>query len=63
MFFQYGKPEEEQVIFTYFTICNDTSEALRFGQVHTDEALVLGSRQMHAYSWRTHKHHEQVHDT
>ncbi|XP_072031129.1 intermembrane lipid transfer protein VPS13B-like isoform X1 [Amphiura filiformis] len=56
---QYGKAEEEQVLFTYFTICNDTSEALRFGQVHTDEALVLGSRQMHAYSWRTHKHHEQ----
>ncbi|XP_033123358.1 vacuolar protein sorting-associated protein 13B-like [Anneissia japonica] len=52
---QYKEKEREELVLTYYTICNDTVETLRFGQVHTDESIVLPCRQMHAYSWRTHK--------
>ncbi|XP_068695500.1 intermembrane lipid transfer protein VPS13B-like isoform X2 [Montipora foliosa] len=50
---QAGSRDVDRIIFNHYIICNDTHEALRFGQVHTDESLLLGSRQTHAYSWRT----------
>ncbi|XP_071944934.1 intermembrane lipid transfer protein VPS13B-like [Antedon mediterranea] len=52
---QYKQKDKEELVLTYYTICNDTVETLRFGQVHTDESIVLKCREMHAYSWRTHK--------
>jgi hypothetical protein len=44
-----------QVIVTRYVICNDMTCPLRFGQALTDEDILLGSRQCHFYSWRTHK--------
>ncbi|XP_070535266.1 intermembrane lipid transfer protein VPS13B-like [Ptychodera flava] len=58
---QNKKPDMEEQLFNYYVICNDTQETLRLGQVSTDEAIVLESRQMHAYSWRTHKSQQQLH--
>ncbi|WAR00328.1 VP13B-like protein [Mya arenaria] len=46
---------EDSVIFSHYVICNDTQHALRFGQVGTDENLVLQPREMHQYSWRSQK--------
>lgn len=45
----------EEVIFGHYVICNDTQQPIRFGQVGTDENLVLQPREMHQYGWRTHK--------
>nr|XP_002741992.1 PREDICTED: vacuolar protein sorting-associated protein 13B-like [Saccoglossus kowalevskii] len=58
---QNNKPEKEQLLYNYYVICNDTQETLRFGQVSTDESIILESRKMHAYSWRTHKSAQQLH--
>jgi hypothetical protein len=44
-----------QIIVSRYVICNDMTRPLRFGQALTDEDLLLGSRQCHFYSWRTHK--------
>ncbi|XP_035658997.1 vacuolar protein sorting-associated protein 13B-like isoform X1 [Branchiostoma floridae] len=49
------KTDDERLILNYFVICNDTQETIRFGQVDTDENVILCSRRMHGYSWRTHK--------
>jgi hypothetical protein len=38
-----------------YIICNDLTRPLRFGQALTDEDILLGSRQCHFYSWRTHR--------
>lgn len=38
-----------------YVICNDTTHPIRFGQALTDEDILLGSRQCHFYSWRTHR--------
>lgn len=58
--FQNLKPEAERLFYGYYLICNATNQALRFGQVHTDESVVLKSSEMHEYSWRTHKKEKQV---
>ncbi|CAH1773157.1 unnamed protein product [Owenia fusiformis] len=42
-------------VMNYIIVCNDTQDALRFGQVDTDECVVIQSRQMHSYSWRSHR--------
>jgi len=45
----------DSVVFSHYVVCNDTQCALRFGQAGTDENLVIQPREMHQYSWRTHK--------
>ncbi|XP_033726572.1 vacuolar protein sorting-associated protein 13B-like isoform X2 [Pecten maximus] len=56
-----GNEEQSQVVNSYYVISNDTHHSIRFGQVGTDENLVLMSRRMHCYSWRTHKSKQQLH--
>ncbi|KAK3850769.1 hypothetical protein Pcinc_042542 [Petrolisthes cinctipes] len=54
--------KKSPVIFmTNYLICNDMSDAIRFGQVGTDESLLLGSRGLHLYCWRTHKLPPRLH--
>ncbi|KAI1243537.1 hypothetical protein IHE44_0001167 [Lamprotornis superbus] len=36
-------PEAEEFVFSHFVICNDTQETLRFGQVDTDENILLAT--------------------
>ncbi|XP_056617879.1 intermembrane lipid transfer protein VPS13B-like isoform X2 [Triplophysa dalaica] len=54
-------PDAEELIFSHYVICNDTQEVLRFGQVDTDENILLHSNQSHQYSWRTHKSPQLLH--
>nr|XP_014343547.1 PREDICTED: vacuolar protein sorting-associated protein 13B [Latimeria chalumnae] len=54
-------PEAEELIFSHFVICNDTQETLRFGQVDTDENILLASLHSHQYSWRSHKSPQLLH--
>nr|XP_033789038.1 vacuolar protein sorting-associated protein 13B isoform X2 [Geotrypetes seraphini] len=54
-------PEVEELIFSHFVICNDTQETLRFGQVDTDENVVLASLHSHQYCWRSHKSPQLLH--
>ncbi|XP_039184818.1 vacuolar protein sorting-associated protein 13B isoform X2 [Crotalus tigris] len=54
-------PEAEQLVFSHFVICNDTQETLRFGQVDTDENVLLESLHSHHYSWRSHKSPQLLH--
>lgn len=49
------KPEAEELIFSHYVVCNDTQETLCFGQLDTDESVVLSSGQSHQYCWRSHK--------
>lgn len=56
--FQNQYPESEELVFSHFVICNDTQETLRFGQVDTDENVLLSSQHSHQYSWRSHKSHQ-----
>lgn len=51
----FSYPEVEELVFSHFVICNDTQETLRFGQVDTDENILLASLHSHQYSWRSHK--------
>nr|XP_053626537.1 intermembrane lipid transfer protein VPS13B-like [Cherax quadricarinatus] len=54
--------KKSPVIFmTNYLICNDTLETIRFGQVGTDENVLLTSRSMHLYCWRSHKLSPQLH--
>lgn len=55
VFFQNGNPEAEELLYSHYVICNDTHETLRFGQVDTDENVLLASLHSHQYSWRSHK--------
>lgn len=55
VFFQNGSPEAEELVYSHYVICNDTHETLRFGQVDTDENVLLASLHSHQYSWRSHK--------
>ncbi|KAK6186959.1 hypothetical protein SNE40_006214 [Patella caerulea] len=48
-------------IFSHYIICNDTQQTLHFGQVGTDENIVLQSRQMYKYNWRSHKIKQALH--
>lgn len=52
---QNGKSEAEELVLSHYVICNDTHETLRFGQVDTDENVLLASLHSHQYSWRSHK--------
>ncbi|KAI7806135.1 putative vacuolar protein sorting-associated protein 13B-like [Triplophysa rosa] len=54
-------PDAEELIFSHYVICNDTQEVLRFGQVDTDENILLHNNQSHQYSWRTHKSPQLLH--
>lgn len=49
------------IYMTNYLICNDTLETIRFGQVGTDENILLGSRGIHLYSWRSHKYPPLLH--
>ncbi|XP_035828543.1 vacuolar protein sorting-associated protein 13B [Aplysia californica] len=49
------------LIFSHYVICNSTTSALRFGQAGTDENILLKSREMFAYSWRTHTAPQLLH--
>lgn len=53
--------ENEQIFMNYYAICNDTQETIRFGQVDMHENVILRSREMHTYSWRTHKSKQLLH--
>lgn len=55
VFCQNGDPEAEELVYSHYVICNDTHETLRFGQVDTDENVLLASLHSHQYSWRSHK--------
>ncbi|KAJ8322323.1 hypothetical protein KUTeg_000794 [Tegillarca granosa] len=50
-----------KVVMSHYVICNDTCHPVRFGQVGTDENLVLKPREMCCYSWRTHKNTQKLH--
>ncbi|KAL1767820.1 vacuolar protein sorting-associated protein 13B [Sigmodon hispidus] len=54
-------PEVEELVFSHFVICNDTQETLRFGQVDTDENILLASLHSHQYSWRSHRSPQLLH--
>ncbi|XP_068093820.1 intermembrane lipid transfer protein VPS13B isoform X2 [Hyperolius riggenbachi] len=54
-------PEAEELIFSHIVVCNDTQETLRFGQVDTDENIVLASLHSHQYCWRSHKSPQLLH--
>uniref|UniRef100_F6T123 Vacuolar protein sorting 13 homolog B n=1 Tax=Ornithorhynchus anatinus TaxID=9258 RepID=F6T123_ORNAN len=54
-------PEAEELVFGHFVICNDTQETLRFGQVDTDENILLACLRSHQYSWRSHKSPQLLH--
>ncbi|XP_075922652.1 intermembrane lipid transfer protein VPS13B isoform X4 [Petromyzon marinus] len=56
-----GSPNAADHLFSHFIICNETQETLRLGQVDTDESILLSSRQMHQYSWRSHKIAQMLH--
>lgn len=60
---QNGDPEAEELIYSHFVICNDTNETLRFGQVDTDENVLLASLHSHQYSWRSHKSSQVLHES
>ncbi|XP_042565146.1 LOW QUALITY PROTEIN: vacuolar protein sorting-associated protein 13B [Clupea harengus] len=54
-------PEAEELVFSHYVICNDTQETLRFGQVDTDENVLLSCVNSHQYSWRSHKSPQLLH--
>ncbi|KAJ8353846.1 hypothetical protein SKAU_G00214130 [Synaphobranchus kaupii] len=53
--------DAEELVFSHYVICNDTHETLRFGQVDTDENVLLASLHSHQYSWRSHKSPQLLH--
>ncbi|XP_077382325.1 intermembrane lipid transfer protein VPS13B isoform X2 [Festucalex cinctus] len=58
---QNGNAEAEELVYSHYVICNDTHETLRFGQVDTDENVLLASLHSHQYSWRSHKSPQLLH--
>ncbi|XP_077126992.1 intermembrane lipid transfer protein VPS13B isoform X1 [Ranitomeya variabilis] len=54
-------PEAEELIYSHFVVCNDTQETLRFGQLDTDENILLASLHSHQYCWRSHKSPQLLH--
>ncbi|KAM7420184.1 hypothetical protein PAMA_014745 [Pampus argenteus] len=58
---QNGNLEAEELVYSHYVICNDTHETLRFGQVDTDENVLLASVHSHQYSWRSHKSPQLLH--
>ncbi|KAJ8288378.1 hypothetical protein COCON_G00010370 [Conger conger] len=53
--------DADELVFSHYVICNDTHETLRFGQVDTDENVLLASVHSHQYSWRSHKSPQLLH--
>ena len=47
--------EVDFVVFTRYVVCNDTNINLRFGQINTDEDILLPSRCFNLYCWRSPK--------
>lgn len=43
----------KHIIPNYYIVCNNTHENIRFGQVGTEETILLTSQKYHAYSWRS----------
>ncbi|XP_071061898.1 LOW QUALITY PROTEIN: intermembrane lipid transfer protein VPS13B [Pseudochaenichthys georgianus] len=58
---QEGNPQAEELVYSHYVICNDTHETLCFGQVDTDENVLLASLHSHQYSWRSHKSPQLLH--
>ncbi|KAK6325959.1 hypothetical protein J4Q44_G00016030 [Coregonus suidteri] len=58
---QNGDGGAEELVFSHHVLCNDTQETLRFGQVDTDENVLLPSLHSHQYSWRSHKSPQLLH--
>ncbi|XP_073535716.1 intermembrane lipid transfer protein VPS13B isoform X2 [Phyllobates terribilis] len=58
---QNQSPEAEELIYSHFVVCNDTQETLRFGQLDTDENILLASLHSHQYCWRSHKSPQLLH--
>uniref|UniRef100_A0A8C7Y913 Vacuolar protein sorting 13 homolog B n=1 Tax=Oryzias sinensis TaxID=183150 RepID=A0A8C7Y913_9TELE len=58
---QNGNADAEEPLYSHYVICNDTHETLRFGQVDTDENVLLPSLHSHQYSWRSHKSSQLLH--
>ncbi|KAL3269016.1 hypothetical protein HHI36_008100 [Cryptolaemus montrouzieri] len=59
----FTKKNEEDLDFlivTRFVICNDTNVPLKFGQIHTDEKIVLMPKYFNLYCWRSQKHKQQL---
>ncbi|XP_073406560.1 intermembrane lipid transfer protein VPS13B isoform X3 [Dendrobates tinctorius] len=54
-------PEAEELIYSHIVVCNDTQETLRFGQLDTDENILLASLHSHQYCWRSHKSPQLLH--
>jgi len=61
LFSQNGNLDAEELVYSHYVICNDTHETLRFGQVDTDENVLLASLHSHQYSWRSHKSPQVAH--
>ncbi|XP_052096921.1 intermembrane lipid transfer protein VPS13B-like isoform X1 [Mytilus californianus] len=60
-FSQITKPSKDRMVYSQYVICNDTSHTVRFGQVGTEENILLHSRQMNCYSWRSQKTKQELH--
>ncbi|XP_045567568.1 vacuolar protein sorting-associated protein 13B [Salmo salar] len=58
---QNGDEGAEELMVSHHVVCNDTQESLRFGQVDTDENVLLPSSHSHQYSWRSHKSPQLLH--
>ncbi|KAJ8013405.1 hypothetical protein DPEC_G00052920 [Dallia pectoralis] len=58
---QTGDVGVEELLFSHYVICNDTQETLLFGQVDTDENVLLASLHSHQYSWRSHRSPQLLH--
>uniref|UniRef100_A0A8K9WXE2 Vacuolar protein sorting 13 homolog B n=1 Tax=Oncorhynchus mykiss TaxID=8022 RepID=A0A8K9WXE2_ONCMY len=58
---QNGDEGAEELLISHHVLCNDTQETLRFGQVDTDENVLLPSLHSHQYSWRSHKSPQLLH--
>ncbi|KAH9494462.1 hypothetical protein Btru_020074 [Bulinus truncatus] len=50
-----------QLIFSHYIVCNNMACALRFGQAGTDENILLYSREMYGYSWRSYTSPQLMH--
>lgn len=43
---------KSDLLITKYIICNDTNLCLKFGQIETEENIILESRKCHLYFWR-----------
>lgn len=55
----YSEPPE-LIISTRYVICNNTNYNLRFGQAGTEEDILLPSRYLHMYAWRSQKFNQKI---